>query len=178
MTLPTCEHADTFDCHGNVRCSACYVDAMYLPEPYDGASMLTDKGWAVWPSQDHPMDWTAERIATWFLGRHINRKSQGCDGFEFCRNNLTKPRSLYGYVWVVSTLDLDLDFAWLLDVRRTTGTRDEFDEDRQLLFVTSGISRGNTAIFHPTAVPFLGPHPSPADDLRWFAEQVDLWWDR
>lgn len=160
-----CEHASTFQTHSGVRCNECYADAIQL-----GLERL------LWPEQDDPMDWTAERIAEWF--KQVPWQSQGCDGFTFCRNNLAKPRALYGYVWVAATLDLDFEMAWLLDVRRTTGTRDEFDEDRQLLFIGTGSISGDVAEFHPTAVPFLGPHPTPADDLRWFAEQVDRWLEK
>lgn len=161
-----CTHPDTFDCHGEVRCTNCHVDALRLSD-----------GSILWPSQADLSEWTAERIIEWFKNAHIYSMRQGCDGFEFARNNQAPGGATYGYIWIELTLDLDYEMAYLLDVRRHDGT----EESRQYLFVTLGhhdMFEWHPAVNLPWGRPFgtkNGTSTSTVDAIKWFAECVERW---
>ncbi len=159
-----CEHPNTFQIHGGVRCSNCFTDAI---APAGGS--------LIWPSNDRPDLWDAKRISDWFLDHRIYALSQGCEGFEFCRNNyIGSPHSpTYGYIWVELTLDLDYEMAWLLDVRKHNGV----EETRDFLFVATGAfdARIEPRFMNtPTNFSNDNIHRS-TTGIRWFADQVDLW---
>lgn len=139
------------------------------------------KGEKYWPSQDAPSTFDADRIVAWFYDNGIYALNQGCDGFTFCRNNLAKPKATYGYLWVETVLDLDMDMAYLLDIRRTSDVSSEdFDESRQYLFVANGYRGGPVHAWHDQPVKFLDLRAAKrlVPGLHWFAEQVDQWLTR
>lgn len=117
----SCTHPDTFDCHGHPRCTACLCDAR----------TATD-GTLVWPSQDHPHQFDADRIVEWFFKHRRVLPGQHVDTLEFCRNNMSADRT-YGYVWVLVCVDVDYEAFYVLDVR----THDGREETRRLLYVAS-----------------------------------------
>lgn len=176
--LPVCPHSSLFQMPHKTpwgesvwRCSDCHADS----EGY-----VDDR--PIWPAQDHPMDWEPERIAEWFFSRGFSWKNQGAEGFTFTRNNLAGTlnehgygdKSVYGYVWKEVYLDLDMDAAFLLDVRRHDG----IDERRQYLFAGVGCNHEITSLWHPTPqVTFFGTDGPQRllDGLRWFADQVEEW---
>lgn len=157
----TCSHTETFDCHGTERCSTCYLD-----------SYLLSDGTRFWPAQEHPDEWDDDRVAQWFLDNKIYLLNQGCEGFTFCRTS-AEP-STYGYIWVEVVLDLDYQFAYLLDVRRNNGT----DETRRYVFVAFGAFQELQRIesHYLTEAIFSGHgRERLLSGLHWFAEQVGVW---
>lgn len=156
----TCLHTATFDCHGDRRCSTCLVDALTLTDD----SLL-------WPSQDDPSTYDAERIAKWFDENRIFALHQGADGFEFCRNQKDGV-STYGYLWVEVVLDLDFQMAYMLDIRK-----DEDDETRQFLFLAFGPFGVIEALeWHPTIVKWRDENLGRLTEaLHWFADRTAAW---
>lgn len=145
----TCSHLETFDCHGTLRCSSCYLDSYQLAD-----------GTRFWPAQENPSEWSDRRVADWFLAAKIHQLPQGCDGFTFCRT--PSPGATYGYVWVTTVLDLDYRMAWLLDVRCHDGTT----ESRHFIFVGSGLGKVVVSSFGSDDL---------ISGLHWFADQTAAW---
>lgn len=161
LVWSTCGHDPQPERWGT-RCSLCHASAITLTNDV-----------LLWPAQTDPAEFTAEQIADWFLSNRLHSICQGADGFTFARNNLVRP-TVYGYVWVELTLDLDFDMAWMLDVRRHNGVK----ESRQFLFVGSKAGAPETTVEWHDHTALFGNGESLARGvhaMHWFADTAAAW---
>lgn len=112
-------------------------------------------------------------IARWFVDE-VPNKTHGCEGIDLWRGEDTN----YCYLWITSTVDLDMSYYWLLDIR-TSVSGVPFGETRDFLFVASGAGAGIDPFAcewfnHP--IQFSAPAEQHrqhlADGLEWFASRV------
>jgi hypothetical protein len=113
-------------------------------------------------SQTRPDEWDGQRIVDWFTSNRLYRDSLvSHDGYEFCRVDGT-----YGYIWISSSVDLDYEAAWLVDVR----THDGQSESRRHMAILSTQRQGWAWEWSPHTGNGTGRQFDL--DLLWFPEVV------
>lgn len=108
-------------------------------------------------------------IAHWFVEE--GPKEHGCEGIDLYRGEGRE----YCYLWITSTVDMDMNFFWLLDIR-TAPTGADFDESRDFLFVASMSGRGVECEWFNRPVAFLATGEAHQDHLwdglGWFRSRI------
>lgn len=110
-------------------------------------------------------------IAHWFVEDLPNQKYHGADGIDLWRGD----DGTYCYLWIEATVDQDLSYFWLLDIR-TAPTSAKFGETRDFLLVWWDLNDGVQCEWYNHPIAFLASVQEHRDQLRsgleWFHNRV------
>lgn len=113
-------------------------------------------------------------IAHWFCEELPKPVHHGTEGIDLWRD-VVDGKSVYCYLWIMATVDLDLSYYWLLDIR-TAPTPVEFGETRDFLMVWWDFNDGVRCEWHNHPIEFLAGTEEHRDrlwaGLQWFHGRV------